>query len=263
VDIQGLTTTTMNITGKTTLKDTLTSTSTGSFQGLSTTTLNATSSASFQGISTTNLNATGLTTFNSSLPTSTLKPTLDNDFTTKIYVDTADTTNKTYIDTNISPISKFLFSGVSKSTEDPALPTNISVGYNSTSSLTTGRFNTVVGQNCMPLTTSSSRNTIFGSDIMQSYNPTGADGSNIAFGRTVLQANKTGTFNVGVGLNVLSGVTNTSYNTALGINAGGGVFGNYCTCIGTNSGQSGGTRLENSTSIGNGSQFTASNQVML
>jgi hypothetical protein len=95
------------------------------------------------------------------------------------------------------------------------------------------------------------------------FNPSGADGSNVAFGRTVLQALKTGTFNVGIGLNVLSGITNTSYNTAIGINAGQNVFGNYCTCIGTNSGQLGGTRLENSTSIGKGSQFTASNQVMI
>jgi hypothetical protein len=264
VDIQGLTTTTINITGKTTLKDTLTSTSTGSFQGLSTTTLNATSTGSFQGLSTTNLNATGLSTFNSSLPTSTLKPTLDNDFTTKIYVDTADSTNKTYIDTNVSPINKFLFSGLKNSTEDPTItPTNISVGYNTTSGLTTGRNNTVIGQNCMLLTTSSSNNTVFGSSIMQSFNPSGADGSNIAFGRTVLQILKTGTFNVGYGLNVLGSLTNGSFNTAIGINAGSSVIGSNNTCIGTNTGQSGTSLFQKSTALGFGSLINASNQIML
>jgi hypothetical protein len=258
MDIQGLTTTTINITGKTTLKDTLTSTSTGSFQGLSTTTLNATSTGSFQGLSTTNLNATGLSTFNSSLPTSTLKPTLDNDFTTKIYVDTADSTNKTYIDTNVSPINKFLFSGLKNSTEDPTItPTNISVGYNTTSGLTTGRNNTVVGQNSMSLTTSSSNNTVFGSSIMQSFNPSGADGSNIAFGRTVLQILKTGTFNVGYGLNVLGSLTNGSFNTALEINAGSSVIGS------NNTGQSGTSLFQKSTALGFGSLINASNQIML
>jgi hypothetical protein len=264
VDIQGLTTTSLNSTGKTTLKDTLISTSTGSFQGLSTTTLDATSTGSFQGLSTTNLNATGLSTFNSSLPTSTLKPTLDNDFTTKIYVDTADSTNKTYIDTNVSPINKFLFSGLKNSTEDPTItPTNISVGYNTTSGLTTGRNNTVIGQNCMSLTTSSSNNTVFGSSIMQSFNPSGADGSNIAFGRMVLQILKTGTFNVGYGLNVLGSLTNGSFNTALGINAGSSVIGSNNTCIGTNTGQSGTTLFQKSTALGFGSLINASNQIML
>jgi len=157
-----------------------------------------------------------------------------------------------------------LFNGVSKSTEDPTItPTNISVGYNTTSSLTTGRTNTVFGQNCLSLTTSSSRNVAIGSDIMQSLNPTGADGTNIGIGRTIMQALKTGTFNVAVGINALPSITNTSYNTAIGINAGGNTFGNYSTFIGTNTGQQVGFRLENSTAIGAGAQINASNQIML
>jgi hypothetical protein len=78
-----------------------------------------------------------------------------------------------------------------------------------------------------------------------------------------MQALRTGTFNVGIGGNALSGIKNTSYNLGVGINAGNGVFGNYCTCIGTNSGQSVGVRLENSTAIGARAQFNDSNQIML
>jgi hypothetical protein len=55
------------------------------------------SSASFQGLSTTSLNTTGTSTF-TSLPTSSQTPTLDNQLTTKIYVDTTDSDQKKYID---------------------------------------------------------------------------------------------------------------------------------------------------------------------
>jgi hypothetical protein len=72
---------TLTISGKTTLAETVLSSST----------------ASFQGLSTTSLTATGASTFNNSLPTSTLTPTLDSEFTTKVYVDTADTTLDTRI----------------------------------------------------------------------------------------------------------------------------------------------------------------------
>jgi hypothetical protein len=138
-------------------------------------------------------------------------------------------------------------------------------GINSFSSLIVSNnlYNTVVSGNCFTIATTSSKNTIFGSDIMTSYNPSGADGGNIAFGRTVMQALRTGTFNVGIGGNALSGITNTSYNLGVGINAGNGVYGNYCTCIGTNTGQSVGVRLENSTAIGARAQFNDSNQIML
>jgi hypothetical protein len=66
---------TLTTTGKTTLGDTLLSSS----------------SASFQGLSTTNLIVSGTSTFNNSLPTSIQNPTLDAELTTKIYVDNADT----------------------------------------------------------------------------------------------------------------------------------------------------------------------------
>jgi hypothetical protein len=54
------------------------------------------SSGNFQGLSTTSFNTTGASTFNS-LPTSTQFPTSNNQFTTKIYVDTADATLNTRI----------------------------------------------------------------------------------------------------------------------------------------------------------------------
>jgi hypothetical protein len=165
---------------------------------------------------------------------------------------------------NIDKSNLFLFNGVSKSTEDPTItPTNISVGYNTTSLLTTGRTNTVFGQNCLSLITSSSKNVAIGSDIMQSFNPTGADGGNIGIGRTIMQALKTGTFNVGIGLNVLQSITNTSYNSAIGINAGSGVFGNYCSFLGVSTGQTVGNRLDYSTAIGAGALINSSNQIML
>jgi hypothetical protein len=72
---------TLTISGKTTLAETILSSST----------------ASFQGVSTTSLTTTGTSTF-TSLPTSTQIPTLDSQLTTKIYVDTADSTQKLYID---------------------------------------------------------------------------------------------------------------------------------------------------------------------
>jgi uncharacterized FlaG/YvyC family protein len=66
---------TLTTTGKTTLADTLLSSS----------------SASFQGLSTTDLDATGKSTFNTSLPKSIKTPTLDAELTTKTYVDNAET----------------------------------------------------------------------------------------------------------------------------------------------------------------------------
>jgi hypothetical protein len=72
---------TLVISGKSTLAETILSSST----------------ASFQGLSTTSLNTTGTSTFNNSLPTSTQTPTLNSQLTTKTYVDTADTTLNTRI----------------------------------------------------------------------------------------------------------------------------------------------------------------------
>jgi hypothetical protein len=54
------------------------------------------SSIDIQGLTTTTLNTTGTSTF-TSLPTSSQTPTLDNQLTTKVYVDTADTTLNTRI----------------------------------------------------------------------------------------------------------------------------------------------------------------------
>jgi hypothetical protein len=71
---------TLTISGKITLAETILSSSTASFQGLSTTTLNTTGASTF-----------------TSLPTSTQTPTLDSQLTTKIYVNIADTTLNTRI----------------------------------------------------------------------------------------------------------------------------------------------------------------------
>jgi hypothetical protein len=94
---------TLSISGKTTLVETVLSSST----------------ASFQGLSTTSLNTTGTSTFNGSLPTSTQTPTLDSQLTTKIYVDTADTTLNTRI-TNIDASQRTYID-----TQDTALDTRI------------------------------------------------------------------------------------------------------------------------------------------
>jgi hypothetical protein len=76
---------TLSISGKTTLAETVLSSSSVDVQGLMTTTLNA----------------TGTSTFNGSLPTSTKTPKLDSQLTTKIYVDTADgVVNKRITDTD-------------------------------------------------------------------------------------------------------------------------------------------------------------------
>jgi hypothetical protein len=75
---------TLTVSGKTTLSETVLSSST----------------ASFQGVSTTSLTTTGTSTF-TELPTSSKTPTLDSQLTTKIYVDTADgVLNKRITDTD-------------------------------------------------------------------------------------------------------------------------------------------------------------------
>ena len=91
---------TLTISGMTTLAETILSSST----------------ASFQGVSTTSLTTTGTSTF-TSLPTSSQIPTLDNQLTTKVYVDIADTTlntritdtdsaQRTYLDTQDTALGK-------------------------------------------------------------------------------------------------------------------------------------------------------------
>jgi hypothetical protein len=75
---------TLTISGKTTLAETVLSSA----------------SADIQGLTTTNLNATGTSTF-TLLPTSSQTPTLDNQLTTKLYVDTSDgVVNKRITDTD-------------------------------------------------------------------------------------------------------------------------------------------------------------------
>ena len=72
---------TLSVTGKVTLSESVKSSNLGEFQGIQTTTLSVSSTS----------------TFNGSLPTSNMTPTLDNEFTTKIYVDTADVVLNTRI----------------------------------------------------------------------------------------------------------------------------------------------------------------------
>ena len=90
---------TLTVSGRTTLGDT-TSMSSGSFQGLETTTLQVSDTS----------------TFNNSLPTSTQTPTSNNQLTTKKYVDDADTVlntritdtdsaQKTYIDASYNELN--------------------------------------------------------------------------------------------------------------------------------------------------------------
>jgi hypothetical protein len=109
---------TLSISGKTTLAETILSSST----------------ASFQGLSTTSLNSTGTSTF-TSLPTSTQTPTLDSQLTTKVYVDTADgvlnkritdndTSVRTYIDASYNELNNIV------SGNDTSVRTYIDASYN-------------------------------------------------------------------------------------------------------------------------------------
>jgi hypothetical protein len=72
-----------------------------------------------QGLTTTSLNVTGTSTF-TKLPTSTQTPTLDNQLTTKTYVDTADTTLNTRITDTDSAQREYI------DTQDTALGKRIS-----------------------------------------------------------------------------------------------------------------------------------------
>jgi hypothetical protein len=109
---------TLTVSGKITLAETILSSST----------------ASFQGLSTTSLDTTGASTF-TSLPTSTQTPTLDSQLTTKVYVDTADTTldtritdtdsaQRTYIDTQDTALGKRI------TDDDTSVRTYIDASYN-------------------------------------------------------------------------------------------------------------------------------------
>jgi hypothetical protein len=109
---------TLIVSGKTTLAETVLSSS----------------SVDIQGLTTTNLNVTGTSTFTSH-PTSSQTPTLDNQLTTKVYVDTADgvvnkritdtdSTQRTYIDTQDTALGKKI------TDTDSAQKTYIDASYN-------------------------------------------------------------------------------------------------------------------------------------
>ena len=92
------------------------------------------SSGNFQGLSTTSLNTTGASTFNN-LPTSTQTPTSNTQLTTKIYVDTADTNLNNRISTNDSAIRTYVDTADTTlnnriSTNDSAVRTYIDGSYN-------------------------------------------------------------------------------------------------------------------------------------
>jgi hypothetical protein len=93
------------------------------------------STASFQGLSTTSLNVSGASTFDGSLPTSTKTPTSNNQLTTKTYVDTADTTLDNRISTNDSAVRTYVDTADTTlnnriSTNDSAVRTYIDGSYN-------------------------------------------------------------------------------------------------------------------------------------
>jgi hypothetical protein len=67
--------------------------------------LNSSANMDIQGLKTSTLAVTGIATFNGSLPTSSKTPVLDNELTTKIYVDNQDATQKTYIDEKVTTIN--------------------------------------------------------------------------------------------------------------------------------------------------------------
>ena len=101
------------------------------------------STASFQGLSTTSLTTTGTSTFNGSLPTSTKTPTLDSQLTTKIYVDTADTTLNTRITDNDTSVRTYIDASYNElnnivSTKDTAVRTYIDASYNELNTLVSG-----------------------------------------------------------------------------------------------------------------------------
>jgi hypothetical protein len=109
---------TLVVSGKTTLAETVLSSS----------------SVDIQGLTTTSLNTTGTSTF-TSLPTSSQTPTLDSQLTTKIYVDTADgvvnkritdtdADQRIYIDASYSALNKRI------TDTDSAQKTYIDASYN-------------------------------------------------------------------------------------------------------------------------------------
>jgi hypothetical protein len=248
--------------------------------------LSSSSSASFQGLSTSNFNATGLSTFNNFLPTSIVTPTSLFQLTTKIYVDAQDgelnkkisdqkiyiddadtalgtkiTDQKTYTDDNISPINTFLFGGVSKSTGNY----NISTGVSTTPELTTGNGNTVFGKYILSISPLCSNNTCFGQYILQNFNPSVNTGANVCFGGTIMQSLTTGISNVGVGNNVLGQMITSQQNTALGNLAGIRILGDFNTLLGANTGQAVGDAktYSKSTALGYNAVISGSNQVVL
>ncbi|MES2649115.1 MAG: tail fiber domain-containing protein [Bacteroidota bacterium] len=169
---------------------------------------------------------------------------------------------------------------------------NVAVGASSLEKNTSGENNTALGFSALNRNSNNSNNTAVGYQSLY-YNDAN---ENTATGYTALRNNTTGTKNSAFGLSALLSNNTGSYNTAVGNSAAWNSEGNWNTAVGynamynTDAGQAnvaigyqamlhnimgsnntaigtnagpgaGGSAFSNSTAIGQGAAFTASNQV--
>lgn len=95
--------------------------------------------------------------------------------------------------------------------------------------LTTGAYNTGVGNYSLYSISTGSENTAVGNSTL---NNTNTASGNAAFGFSALNSLSTGNDNTAIGTYALQRDTTGGWNTALGIEAGGATTGNYNTAIG-------------------------------
>ena len=124
---------------------------------------------------------------------------------------------------------------------------------------TTGNSNNAFGTSALYSNTAGIANQAFGNNTLGA-NTTGI--RNDAFGASALPQNTTGSYNTSIGYLSLYASTTGDYNIAVGQRALGGITtGSYNTAVGNNAGYS--SAFTNSTSIGNNSLATSSNQVKI
>ena len=136
---------------------------------------------------------------------------------------------------------------------------NTAIGSGALYSNTTGYSNNALGTYPLYSNISGYENQAFGNNALL-YNTTGI--RNDAFGTGALMYNTTGSYNTAIGYLSLYVITGGDCNVAVGQRALGGITtGSNNTAVGNNAGYS--SSFTNSTSIGNNSLATSSNQVKI
>ena len=97
---------------------------------------------------------------------------------------------------------------------------NVAMGYNHFSYITSGQYNIAVGNNCLVFNETGSKNTAIGQNALQQANVArGTGDSNVGVGEFAGSYNSTGDSNTFVGHNTNTVIRGGNYQTAIGYNA--------------------------------------------